>query len=266
MPLHKGEIAIRWADILPANARLSTEAKDDCLVVKFELNHRTFDMSNCGTIGFSTCYGYYNTSCYFYRPSNGARTNSKDDLPRPYRNDWGGFSPDVQDRISKAQERLAYTEDFDNSVVESLVNVVTTAGYQSVVFTDSINRGTVGRPHSGSKYTTTAYTMDILERKKCGYLLKSPLSLNPAHFSKGDVSIIRHFIWYPPGSLAFKCEKYLGVGSIAKSPKDLNDRLEDCYLYKSKSKIYTLGTKEALTETLKEAVAGWNKPNTVDKK
>lgn len=95
----------------------------------------------------------------------------------------------------------------------------------SAIISDSVNRHS-GHRGGGQRTPGLYYTadfMDLVEESKIGYLVKSPVSINTAHNRVGDISLIRHWVYYPEGSVVMKADKYLGSGNkIANSP--------DCFL------------------------------------
>lgn len=114
--------------------------------------------------------------------------------------------------------------------IEELIKVFLSkiSAYNSIVVSDSVNRAS-GYRYAGDRILNrndTATFMAYLEKSKIGYLVKSPISLNPAHNSGTDLSIIRHWIYYPPGSVVCKAGKYLGSGEpIPEDPQEIVDNL-----------------------------------------
>lgn len=136
-------------------------------------------------------------------------------------------------------------------LVRSFGNKILTVA-NSAVITDCVNRRSGYRSATAPSFDT-AYFMDIVEKSKIGYLVKSPISFNHSHNRKGDLSIIRHWIYYPEGSVVMKADKYLGSGAkIASSPSEFvagfNSRLDNWVKGGNYSRQYVM-----------DALANWRK-------
>src|SRR5574343_856771 len=155
-------------------------------------------------------------------------------VPSCFMSSFGAYESNIYYLIHQGARAYSYTQTTNGTeVVNNFLSQV--KDVNSMVISDSVNRPS-GFRYAGKKsvQNDTAAFMDLLEKSKIGYLVKSPISLNPAHNSGADFSIIRHWIYYPPGSIVVKASKYLGSGTpIPDDPEELVKNLDKYPLLKS---------------------------------
>ena len=81
--------------------------------------------------------------------------------------------------------------------------------------------------------STAWFARQLIEHKN-GYVVQSPISVNHVHASPTDFSLVRAWLWYPEGSLAFKPDKYLGTGAIAKK-EEVVEKVNDMGNFKHRN-------------------------------
>lgn len=114
----------------------------------------------------------------------------------------------------------------DELFEEIRAHIAKAGAYNCYLLTDAVNRHSKARTSAPTPAHTpnTAWFARQLVARKIGYIVQSPVSVNHIHRTKGDFSLIRTWIWYPPEAMAFKPDKLLGYGTILKKSQ-VQDKL-----------------------------------------
>lgn len=131
---------------------------------------------------------------------------------------WGGGAPTRNTTlcITNFVKKLN-TKEFRSKVCLQVADDIRKIDHNCFMFTDSCNRHTRYRAGGGIAFAPlidTAIFCEYLIRNKVGYIVQSPVNLNPAHSGVTDISLARVWLWYPPGAIAFKTGRFLGTGKI----------------------------------------------------
>lgn len=153
-------------------------------------------------------------------------------LPDKYRNDWGTLRDTVTQKVNKyvkSKTELLLKDDPDSDWTASFVQEAHKHGYHCYILTDCVNRasGYRGGVVRDPGVLRTSDVAERLFRAKVGYTIESPISLNHVHFTRDDISLIRVWIWYPPGAVVYKTGKFLGRGDIAKDSEEAYNRAKE---------------------------------------
>lgn len=211
--------------------RNRTEWESSFLRIQAGVTFSRGSIGNCGTVLISGIhFGVFLISTGLVSADNRELAPA----PRCFVNSFGSYESNIYYLINQGIKAYSCAQSFNGAeIVNNFLAQVKDAN--SLVISDSVNRPS-GFRYEGKKIVQndTAAFMDLLEKSKIGYLVKSPISLNPAHNSGADFSIIRHWIYYPPGSIVVKASKYLGSGTpIPDDPEELVKNLDKYPLLKS---------------------------------
>lgn len=131
---------------------------------------------------------------------------------------WGGetFTSQTNLYVGDFIKKLN-TKELRAKVCLQVADDIRKINHNCFMFTDSCNRHTRYRAGGGiasAPLVDTAIFCEYLIRNKIGYIVQSPVNLNPAHSGVNDISLARVWLWYPPGAIAFKTGRFLGTGKI----------------------------------------------------
>lgn len=183
--------------------------------------------------------------------------------PKEWQNSFGGVANSLlylANSVNTTTNKPLADKDIEPLIKTFLSKI---SAYNSIVVSDSVNRAS-GYRYGGENpplRNDTATFMAYLEKSKIGYLVKSPISLNPAHNSGADLSIIRHWIYYPPGSVVCKAGKFLGSGEpIPEDPQEIVDNLSK---YRLANNAIKAGSYSA--DFFVNAFRNWSKGSPLEK-
>ena len=193
-----------WAGLAPDSKEYLDTIGD---MTGMRVTFATQSAGNCGTtvvtnIKYGSVVGAYVHKASFKPVIN---------IPKPFGDAWGGLIRHivvVRDRFFSF-DAVKITPEARDVLVRNFGKQLLPT-YHSVIITDCVNRRSGYRGMQGGN--DTASFMDLVEKSKIGYLVKSPVSLNLCHNRTDDLSIIRHWIYYPEGAVVMKADKYLGSG------------------------------------------------------
>lgn len=190
----------------------------DNFVVTFSYNSGATIRSsgNCGVGLMEHAYGKWTVSGY-------------KNVPEEYRDGWGMpiqvIATAAADHLVHLQEETLKAPEDVGDLVDGIVKIAKNSGYHCLIITDGVNKH--HKKARGGTYKGAMCTADfaeILWQKKIGYIVQCPVSLNHVHNTVGDLSLVRVWVWYPPGALAFKIKKdLLGKGEIYRSAEEAGE-------------------------------------------
>lgn len=214
---------IYFSELDPLFAKRPDLFQNIYIASKSTVSFSTSNIGNCGTICV-TNITFGNLLQLRYANENGQATSYPKEWETAFGTVWNSLVYLANTAASFVHSHLK--EKDIEALIKTFLGKI--SAYNSIVVSDSVNRAS-GYRYGGEKpvlRNDTATFMAYLEKSKIGYLVKSPISLNPAHNSGGDLSIIRHWIYYPPGSVVCKAGKYLGSGEpIPEDPQEIIDNL-----------------------------------------
>jgi hypothetical protein len=185
---------------------------------------------NCG-IGHIS-----NVQCQYVLVDTADRALAEAQPPGFQMNQWGGISTKHTEKVKdyiRELNKVPYEDDPNMPWPEVLADITAqlrraASKYGVYVLSDGINKHAECRS-AGMGYSTswgyrgTADFVRALLRNKVGYVVQSPVGLNPSHNTDKDFGFVQAWFWCPPGTTAFQPNKYLGRGTIARSAEEACD-------------------------------------------
>ena len=213
-----------WLDVFPhyrevlGNDTAEQYFGNKTISATHQMNFQSQSIGNCGLLCISNLFcQYYVNPDYWYTAVKGV----PEEVKRKVLSDWG--DPKSWKGVSAYSQASNY---FTKNYVEVEVDfeklkkaILKGSPAHCILMSDSINKHSPLRS-SGivlreKNVVSTASFCEWLVKNKDGYIVQSPISVNEIHRTKTDFSLIRVWIWYPEGRLAFKPNRLLGHGTIS---------------------------------------------------
>lgn len=183
--------------------------------------------------------------------------------PPSLRGSWDEFRRELHTEILNWIEK--HGDEAGATLAEAVEDLVAELakqrdGANCYILTDCCNRRS-GFRGAVPAQIQTADLGEYLFRNKIGYTIESPVSLNHLHITENDISFAKVWIWYPPGAVVFKPNKFLGSGTILKTPEEAFE------VAAKKPTIKANVDRKSLTLVkLKEAFVQWAKGAVITKR